>query len=286
LRLVLPANAPLCYHEQASRGVRAAALWYNSAMQLIDTHAHLCSSKYDDDRAATIERARAAGVARMIEIGYDLESSRAAVALAEQHPDILAVVGVQPNQIVGLPEDWRDQVAALASHPKVVAIGEIGLDFYWNRAPADDQEAVFRTQLALARELGLPVVIHSRDAQADTLRVLRDAARGQPGVMHSFSGGWEFAEACLEVGFMLSFSGPVTFPKAVELHEAARRAPADMILTETDSPYLAPQPVRGRRNEPAHVRAVAEQLARLRGVDLDTLAATVWQNAARIFAGR
>jgi TatD DNase family protein len=253
-------------------------------MQLIDTHTHLCAHQFDQDRPAAIDRARAAGVAQLIEIGYDLESSQAAIAFAEQHPDVAAVVGVQPNQIADLPADWLDHVAVLASHPKVVAIGEIGLDYYWNKAPADRQEAVFRAQLGLAREMRLPVVIHSRDAQADTLRILQSAARGQPGIMHSFSGGWVFAEACLDVGFMISFSGPLTFPKAVELHEVARRTPADMLLTETDSPYLAPQPVRGKRNEPANVRAVAEQLARLRGLSLDELAADVWQNAVRIFA--
>lgn len=253
-------------------------------MQLIDTHTHLCAHQFDQDRLAALDRARAAGVAQLIEIGYDLASSHAAIAFAEQHPDVVAVVGIQPNQIADLPADWLDHVAVLASHPKVVAIGEIGLDYYWKKAPAERQEAVFRAQLGLAREMRLPVVIHSRDAQADTLRILQSAARGQPGIMHSFSGGWSFAEACLDVGFMISFSGPLTFPKAVELHEVARRTPAAMLLTETDSPYLAPQPVRGKRNEPAHVRAVAEQLARLRGLSLDELAADVWQNAARIFA--
>jgi TatD DNase family protein len=253
-------------------------------IRLIDTHAHLALAHFGEDRGPALDRAAAAGVARMVEIGYDLPSSRAAIALAEAHPQIFAVVGVQPNHVAELTPGWLDEVRALAAHPKVVAIGEIGLDYHWMKASPADQERVFREQLALARAIALPVVIHSREAQADTLRVLGDAARGQPGVMHSFSGDWEYAQACLEIGFMLSFSGPVTFPKAAELHEAARLAPADMILTETDSPYLSPHPRRGQRNEPANVRLVAERLAALRGVPLSELAAQVWRNAERIFA--
>lgn len=249
-------------------------------MQLIDTHTHLNAEQFDPDRDDVLACASAAGVARMIEIGYDFASSHAAIALAEHHPQITAVVGIQPNHAAELPDGWLDQIAKLARHPRVVAIGEIGLDYHWNRAPADVQERVFRAQLALAREMNLPVVIHSRDAQDDTIRILRDAARGQPGIMHSFSGDWAYAEACLEVGFMLSFSGPLTFKNAHALHEVAARAPANRILIETDCPYLAPHPHRGRRNEPANVRLVAEQLARLRGISLEMAAAIVWENAA------
>jgi TatD DNase family protein len=244
---------------------------------------HLHTPQFDGDRRAAVERAAAAGVARMVEIGYDLESSNAAIALAEGDDRILAVVGIQPHYAAEAGEEWLAEVRRLAAHPRVVAIGEIGLDYYHDRAPHDAQERLFRAQLALARELGKPVVIHSRDAQADTVRILRDAARGQPGIMHSFSGDWAYAEACLEVGFMLSFSGPITFAKAAELHEVARRAPLDRILTETDSPYLAPHPLRGKRNEPANVRLVAERLAELRGMRLEELAEAVWRNACAIF---
>lgn len=257
-----------------------------SEVCLIDTHAHLHVAPFDADRAAVLERAAAAGVARIVEVGYDLASSRAALALAEAHPQIYAVVGVQPNYAQALPPDWLEQVRALAAHPKAVAIGEIGLDYYWNAAPPDCQEQIFRDQLALARELGLPAVIHSRDAQADTVRILQDAARGQAGVMHSFSGDWAYAAACLEVGFLLSFSGPVTFAKARDLHEAARRAPLAAILTETDCPYLSPHPLRGQRNEPARVALVAERLAALRDMPLNELAAAVWANAERVFRFR
>lgn len=254
--------------------------------RLIDTHLHLHSDQFNDDRAAVLERAAAAGVARLVEIGYNLPSSSAAIKLAECYPQIYAVVGVQPNYAHELSPGWLDEVRNLAAHAKVVAIGEIGLDYHWNYAPHDLQERVFREQLALAHELELPVVIHSREAQDDTVRVLRDVAQcGLPaGIMHSFSGDWAYATACLELGYYLSFSGPLTFPKATALHDVARRAPLDRLLTETDSPYLSPHPLRGKRNEPARVRLVAERLAALRDLPLETLAQAVWENAERVFA--
>jgi TatD DNase family protein len=261
--------------------------WYNAAMtgeiQLIDTHLHLHLAEFAADREQAIARAHAAQVTRLVEVGYDLESSHAALALAAAHPAIYAVVGIQPHYAAHADADWLAEIRRLAAHPKVVAIGEIGLDYYHDRAPHAAQERLFRQQLALARELDLPVVIHTREAQADTVRILRDAARGQPGIMHSFSGDWAYAEACLEVGFMLSFSGPVTFNKATDLHEVARRAPLDRILTETDSPYLAPHPLRGKRNEPANLRIIAERLAALREIALEELAQAVWRNAMNIF---
>ena len=251
--------------------------------RLIDTHMHLHLAQFDTDREQVLARAQAEQVDRLVEVGYDLESSRAAVALADSHPMIYAVVGIQPHYAALADGDWLSEIRRLAGHPKAVAIGEIGLDYYHDRAPHAAQEQLFREQLALARDLDLPVVIHSRDAQADTVRILRDAARSQPGIMHSFSGDWAYAKACLEVGFMLSFSGPVTFNKASDLHDVARRAPLDRILTETDSPYLAPHPLRGKRNEPANVRLVAARLAVLREMPLEDLARSVWRNAANIF---
>lgn len=252
--------------------------------QLIDTHLHLHMQQFDADREAIIERAATNGVTRLVEVGYDLTSSRAAIALAERYPQVYAVVGVQPNYAHEIPSNWLDEVRVLAAHPKVIAIGEIGLDYHWDYAPHDLQDTVFRAQLGLARELDLPVVIHSRDAQDDTVRVLGEAATGVVGVMHSFSGNWEYATACLDLGFFLSFSGPLTFPKAHELHEVARRAPLERLLTETDSPYLSPHPQRGKRNEPARVRLVAERLAALREISLDDLASAVWTNAEALFA--
>ncbi|NJN68057.1 MAG: TatD family hydrolase [Chloroflexaceae bacterium] len=250
---------------------------------LIDTHTHLHCDHFDHDRAEVLERAAAAGVARLVEVGYDLPSSRAALALAETHDPIFAVVGIQPNHAHEAPPDWREEVWKLSMHPKVVAIGEIGLDYYRNYAPHEVQHRFFVEQLVLARERGLPVVIHSREAQDDTIRVLRDAAHGLAGVMHSFSGDQGYARACLDIGFSLSFSGPVTFPKARELHEVARWVPLDALLIETDCPFLSPHPLRGKRNEPARVRLVAEQVAALRQMALEELTAAVWDNAERMF---
>ncbi len=249
----------------------------------IDTHAHVHCAHFDEDRETVINNAIAEGVERIVEIGYDLPSSRAAIALAEQSPHIYAVVGIQPNHAHEAPSDWLQQVQELAEHPRVVAIGEIGLDYYRDYAPRDMQARFFIEQLQFARQRGLPVVIHTREAWADTVRILQEHARGQPGIMHSFSGNWEVAQACLDVGFLLSFSGPVTFPKARDLHAAAQQVPLDHLLVETDSPYLSPHPYRGKRNEPSRVRLVAERIASLREVAIEEVAHAVWTNAQRVF---
>jgi TatD DNase family protein len=252
-------------------------------LQLVDTHAHLHCSHFDKDRERVMKQATQAGVTRMVEVGYDVGSSRAACSLAEQHEGVYAVVGLQPNHAHEAAPNWLEQIRILAEHPSVVAIGEIGLDYYRDFSPRDLQAQVFIDQLRLARERNLPVVIHTREAGEDTLQVLRTHAQGQRGIMHSFSGNWEFAKACLDVGFLLSFSGPVTFAKAKDLHTVARRVPLDSLLIETDSPYLSPHPFRGKRNEPARVRLVAEQIAELRGISLEEVAEAVWENAKRIF---
>ncbi|NJP05635.1 MAG: TatD family hydrolase [Chloroflexaceae bacterium] len=251
--------------------------------RLIDTHVHLQMSQFADDQEDVIQRAADAGVTRMIEIGLDVATSRTALALAEQYDQMYAVVGVQPNFIENTEIGWLAEIRAMAAHPKVVAIGEIGLDYYWKKVPREMQEQVFREQLALAAELELPVVIHTRDAHQDTIQVLREAASGPPGIIHSFSGNWDFARDCLDLGFWLSFSGPVTFLKAHDLHDVARRAPIDRILIETDSPYLSPHPWRGKRNEPARVRLVAGSIASLRRVPLADIAETTWTNAEQVF---
>ncbi len=252
-------------------------------MLLIDTHAHIQLESFDADRAAVLVRAREAGVARIVNIGYDLPSSRAGVALAETHESVWATVGIQPHYAQTTTDADLAELESLLARPRVVALGEIGLDYYHNRAPRDAQETLFRRQIAIARTYGLPIVIHTREARDDTLRVLADAARGLTIVMHAFSGDWTYAEGCLELGAYLSFAGPVTFPKAVDLHDVARRAPIDRILIETDCPYLSPAPFRGKRNEPARVRVIAERIAELRGVSLDELAQATWENAHRAF---
>jgi TatD DNase family protein len=255
----------------------------SAALQLVDTHTHLHCSHFDQDREHVLAQAAAAGVTRLVEVGYDIASSRAACSLAEQHDGMYAVVGLQPNHAHEATPDWLEQVRLLAAHPAVVAIGEIGLDYYRDYTPRDLQAQVFIEQLGLARERGLPVVIHTREAGEDTLRIIRQHAQGQRGIMHSFSGDWTFAKACLDVGFLLSFSGPVTFAKAKDLHTVARRVPLDALLIETDSPYLSPHPFRGKRNEPARVRLVAEQIATLRGMTLEEVGDAVGKNAQRLF---
>ena len=206
----------------------------------IDTHAHVHCAHFDEDRETVINNAIAEGVERIVEIGYDLPSSRAAIALAEQSPHIYAVVGIQPNHAHEAPSDWLQQVQELAEHPRVVAIGEIGLDYYRDYAPRDMQARFFIEQLQFARQRGLPVVIHTREAWADTVRILQEHARGQPGIMHSFSGNWEVAQACLDVGFLLSFSGPVTFPKARDLHAGRATGAAGPSASRDRQPLSQP----------------------------------------------
>ncbi len=252
-------------------------------MNLIDTHAHLHVAAFDADRDMILQRALDSGVQRLINVGYDRASSAASVELARLHPQVYATVGIQPHHAAATgPAELRELEGLLAA-PKVVALGEIGLDYHHDRAPRPAQRALFETQLRLAGDHGMPVVIHSREAHADTVAVLRNAAHGPPVVMHSFSGDWHYAEACLAFGAFLSFSGPLTFPRASELHEVAMRTPLEWILVETDCPYLSPHPFRGKRNEPARVRIVAERLAELRGMALEEVANAIWQNACAVF---
>jgi TatD DNase family protein len=250
-------------------------------MHLIDSHAHLDSSKFDGDREAVIERAREAGVAAILNVAGDLASSRAAVALAERHDFIYAAVGVHPHDARTVTPAVLDELRAMAPHPKVVAIGEIGLDYYRDFSPRPVQRQVFADQLALAAELGLPVAVHSREALDDVLAALRGWEG--TGVLHSYSGGPERLEEVLELGFSIGISGPVTFPKAEPLWAVAAAVPLGRLLVETDCPYLTPVPYRGRRNEPAYVRYVAEAVARAREMEAEPLARAAADNARRLF---
>ncbi|MHB1004799.1 MAG: TatD family hydrolase [Chloroflexota bacterium] len=254
---------------------------------IIDTHAHLDDEGYTD-REGVLSRARAAGVARIITVGVDLPTSRAAVALAAAHPDVYAVVGVHPHEATRFDAQVLAALDELARLPKVVAIGEIGLDFYRDLSPRDAQRAAFRAQLELAARLGLPVVIHDRDAHAEVMARLREWALAGPGnrergVLHCFSGDEEMAREAIDLGFYVSLAGPVTFPKATRLQHLATTLPLDRLLVETDCPYLTPEPLRGRRNEPANVRFVAERVAALRGLALAELARATTANAVRLF---
>ncbi len=250
-------------------------------MYLVDTHAHLDFPPYREDREEVIARARAAGVARILNVGADLESSRASVELAERHAFIYAAVGIHPHDASTLTPAVLDELRALARHPKVVAIGEIGLDYYRDLSPRPVQRQAFAQQLALAADLGLPVILHCRDALDDLLAILR-GWNGR-GVVHSYSGGPGRLDEVLALGLSIGISGPVTFANAHRLREVAAQVPLDRLLVETDCPYLTPEPHRGKRNEPAYVRYVVEAIARARGVPPETIAHATLENALRLF---
>lgn len=247
---------------------------------MIDTHAHLeqCAVSVED----ALGHARAAGVRRIVTIGCGPESSHLALEIAEREPDVQCALGVHPHQADELGEDALVAIRDMLARPRAVAVGEAGLDYFRDYAPRDRQRAMFRLQIELAGELGLPLVVHTRAADDDTLSLLADARPGLPVVIHCFSSPG-MVDACLERGYYASFAGNVTYPKAPELREAASRFPLDRLLSETDSPYLAPQPVRGRPNEPAHVVHVVAELARVHGLATGEVAAAIERNATRLF---
>jgi TatD DNase family protein len=251
---------------------------------LIDTHAHLDDDRFAADLPAVLDRAAAAGITHTLTIGIDLPTSRAAVELASRFPSLRAVVGIQPNHVSDAgPGDWDEIVKLAETAANVVAVGETGLDRYWDRAPFPLQEDYFARHLALCRRLNLPVVVHCREAEADVVRVLREFGGPVRGVMHSFSGDAGTAAACLELGLHISFAGMVTYKNADALREVAKTIPLDRLLVETDSPYLAPVPVRGKRNEPAFVRHTAECVAKVRGASVDELSEATTRNARELF---
>jgi TatD DNase family protein len=285
------------------------------AIQWVDTHAHLDDRQFDGDRDAVVRRAAQAGVKWMVTIGADLPSSRAAVALCERYPNVYAAVGAHPHDAKSLDRTMLDILRDLAAHPRVVAIGEIGLDYYRDRSPRDVQRTALEAQLALATELGKPVVIHIRDergqrtAYDQALSILRtwlpDAqppnppptqpsnhpaaqppnhrTTQPPGVLHCFSGDLQVAHAALALGFCIGVDGPVTYPSAGGLRAIVAQLPLDRLLLETDCPYLPPQAWRGRRNEPAYLTYIAAKVAEVKGVDLAKVAEVTTANAARLF---
>lgn len=251
---------------------------------LFDTHAHLHFPGFDEDRDAVLTRARAAGVRRMVTIGTDGETSRAALALAERHPDVWATAGVHPHDAAASDEAAQAEVERIAAERRVVAIGEIGLDFFRNLSPPETQERVLRRFLALARRLRKPVVLHCRDAHAEILALLGEERVAEVGgIMHCFSGDVAIARRCLDLGLLISLAGPVTYPNARALPDVARFVPGDRLVVETDCPFLPPQGYRGKRNEPAYLTITAARVAELRGEPLDDLAARTTANARRLF---
>ena len=255
---------------------------------LIDTHTHLDDARYDSDREAMIARARDAGVEAFVTIGCDLATSRAAIGLADRYPFVYASIGVHPHEVKHIGDMWYDEFRRLAMHKKVVAYGEIGLDYHYNHSSPKDQRNRFREQVALARELKLPVIIHTREAQEDTIAILKEEkASDVGGVFHCFSGDAWLAKDALDLGFYLSFSGVLTFQNAAVLRDIAKTVPLDRLLIETDCPYLTPVPHRGQRNEPAYVSLVAGQLAQIFSSDptlsTDTIGRITTDNAKRLF---
>jgi TatD DNase family protein len=251
---------------------------------LIDTHAHLDGEAFQEDQAEVIARARANGVSTIINIGFNKETIASTMALAEKYDFIYAAVGWHPQDAKDMTDADFDQIRKLCAHPKVVAIGEIGLDYYWDTSPKDVQHTVFRRQIRLARELGKPIIIHNRDAHDDVVRILREENAAEVGgIMHCYSGSWEIAKMCLDMNFYISFGGPVTFKNAKQPKEVLKQVPLDRLLIETDSPYLCPDPFRGKRNESAYVKYVAEAAAALKEMPVEELAAITSTNAKRIF---
>ncbi|ACX53191.1 hydrolase, TatD family [Ammonifex degensii KC4] len=252
-------------------------------MELIDTHCHLNDPRLEADLPEVLARARQAGVKVMIVVGYDLASSAKAVALAEREKDLYATVGVHPHDAAKVPPDYLERLRSWAKTGKVVAVGEIGLDFYRNLSPPARQREVFLAQLHLARELSLPVVIHCRDAYDELYSLLKGEKSELEGVLHCFSGTWREAERFLALGFYLSFAGTITFPRSDSLAEVVARMELERLLLETDAPYLAPVPHRGKRNEPAYLVHIARKVAEIRGMRVEEVAAASAASARRLF---
>ena len=252
---------------------------------LCDTHAHLDQEEFNDDRAEVIARAAAAGVEQIITVGVTADSSEAALELAQLWPGVFAAVGIHPNYCAQAADDDWQRVLALVGRPKVVAIGETGLDRHWNYSPFPLQQDYFDRHLRLSQQTGLPFIVHTRESEVDVMAMLREAAGRGPlrGVMHSFVGDAAMAAECLELGMYISFAGMVTFKKSEPLRQVAATIPADRLLIETDSPYLSPHPLRGKRNEPAHVVHTLSCLAAVRSVTAEELAAQTTANARQLF---
>jgi TatD DNase family protein len=256
-------------------------------MELIDSHAHIDFAQFDDDREAMLERARSAGVSALLAIGTGPgpEKLDAALPFADKYDWIYASVGVHPHEAKLVTAEHLERLVTLSKHPKVIAWGEIGLDYFYDHSPRETQHQVFRQQMELARQGKLPIIIHCRDAWPDCLQILEEVWKPSAlgGILHCFTGTLEQAQRGLEAGFMISFAGNSTYPKAQNIRDVAREIPLDRILIETDSTFLAPQPYRGKRNEPAYVAEVARTLASVRNLSPEELAAVTTQNFRRFF---
>lgn len=250
---------------------------------LIDSHAHLELEEFDKDRDEVIERAKEAGVGAIVAVGIDLADSKKAVALARRYPMVYATVGVHPHDAAAVNPETYEELRALADEDKVVAYGEIGLDFFRNRSPREVQIRRFGEQLDLSVELGLPVIIHDRDAHAETVEMLKAHKGKLRGVVHCFSGDYEMARQCIDLGYYISIPGTITYKKSDVLRHVVQNVPLERLLVETDAPFLAPEPKRGKRNEPAFVFHTARRVAEIRGTLYEVVANTTAQNARELF---
>ncbi|MGG3890557.1 TatD family hydrolase [Metabacillus fastidiosus] len=251
---------------------------------LFDTHAHLNALQYENDVEEVIQRALDEGVSEIVVVGFDRETIERAMELIEEYDFIYAAIGWHPVDAIDMTDKDLQWIRELSEHPKVVAIGEMGLDYYWDKSPKDIQKEVFRKQIALAKEVKLPIIIHNRDATADVVTILEEEGASEVGgIMHCFTGSLEVAKQCMDMNFYISFGGPVTFKNAKKPKEVVQEIPLDRLLIETDCPYLTPHPFRGKRNEPGYVKYVAEEIAKLRNLSYEEIAKKTSDNGKKIF---
>ncbi|RDU34812.1 hydrolase TatD [Neobacillus piezotolerans] len=251
---------------------------------LIDTHAHLNAEQYEEDVEEVITRAKENGVGKIVVVGFDRPTIEKAIGLAETHDFIYACIGWHPVDAIDMTDEDLSWIEELAAHSKVVALGEMGLDYHWDKSPRDIQKEVFRKQIRLAKKVKLPIVIHNREATADIVEILKEEGASEVGgIMHCYSGSVEIARQCVDMNFYISLGGPVTFKNAVKPKEVAAELPLDRLLIETDCPYLTPHPHRGKRNEPGYVKLVAEEIARIKGISFEEVAKATTENAMRLF---
>ncbi|MDM5335947.1 TatD family hydrolase [Fictibacillus enclensis] len=251
---------------------------------MFDTHAHLNAIQFEEDLEDVIQRALDEGISHIVVVGFDQPTIKGALKLADTYDFIYAAVGWHPVDAVDMTPEDLQWIEELADHPKVVAIGEMGLDYHWDKSPKDVQKRVFRQQIQLAKKVKLPIIIHNREATQDVVDILREeGAEEVGGIMHCYSGSLEVAKECMEMNFYISFGGPVTFKNAKKPKEVAKEIPIDRLLIETDCPYLSPHPLRGKRNEPSYVKYVAEAIAELREIPLEDLVKKTTENAKRLY---
>ncbi|MBE6183207.1 TatD family hydrolase [Heyndrickxia ginsengihumi] len=251
---------------------------------LFDTHVHLNDEAFKEDLEEVIKRAQSVGVKNMVVVGFDRPTIKRAMELIDQYEFLYASIGWHPVDAVDMEDEDLVWIEQLTEHPKVVAIGEIGLDYHWDKSPKDIQQTVFRKQIQLAKKLSLPIIIHNREATEDCIQILKEeGAEKVGGIMHCFSGSPETAKECLDMNFYISLGGPVTFKNAKKPKEVAAEVPLERLLIETDCPYLAPHPHRGKRNEPSYVKLVAEQIAEIKGISYDEVAKQTLLNAKHLF---